>query len=73
MLMVSRIARTADGINYGGMRNNNQVLRWEKSDDQIFCVVFLSVTPPVILFRFLKRSRNSNFEPDSGFIRYQSD
>lgn len=35
MLLVSRISRTADGILYGGMRSNNQVLRWEKRDKNI--------------------------------------
>ncbi len=63
MLMVSRIARTADGINYGGMRNNNQVLRWEKRDKKILLrrVSFsntASDTLPVY-----EAVVNSNFEP----------
>jgi hypothetical protein len=63
MLMVSRIAKTADGIAYGGMKNNTQVLRWEKRDDKILMrrVSFsntASDTLPVY-----QAVRNSNFEP----------
>ncbi|TVR28838.1 MAG: DUF5117 domain-containing protein [Balneolaceae bacterium] len=63
MLMVSRIARTADGIAYGGMRNNNQVLRWERRENKILLrrVSFsntASDTLPVY-----QAVRNSNFEP----------
>ncbi len=35
ILTVSRIARTAEGIQYGGMKNNTQVLRWEKHDKKV--------------------------------------
>jgi hypothetical protein len=63
MLMVSRIARTADGILYGGMRNNNQVLRWEKRDDKILLRrVSFSNTASDTLPVF-EAVRNSNFEP----------
>lgn len=63
MLMVSRIARTADGINYGGMRNNNQVLRWQKRDDKILLRrVSFSNTASDTLPVF-EAVRNSNFEP----------
>lgn len=63
MLMVSRIARTADGINYGGMRNNNQVLRWEKRDDQILLrrVSFSNTASDTL--PIFEAVRNSNFEP----------
>lgn len=30
MLMVTRIAKTASGIGFGGAKTNTQVLRWEK-------------------------------------------
>ncbi|MEX0945171.1 MAG: zinc-dependent metalloprotease [Balneolaceae bacterium] len=63
MLMVSRIARTADGILYGGMRNNNQVLRWEKRDKKILLRrVSFSNTASDSLPVF-EAVRNSNFEP----------
>lgn len=63
MLMVSRIARTADGILYGGMRNNNQVLRWEKRDKNILLrrVSFSNTASDTL--PIYEAVRNSNFEP----------
>ncbi len=63
MLMVSRIARTADGIAYGGMKNNTQVLRWEKRDDKILLrrVSFSNTASDSL--PVYEAVRNSNFEP----------
>jgi len=63
MLMVSRIARTADGILYGGMRHNNQVLRWERRDDNILLrrVSFSNTASDTL--PIYEAVRNSNFEP----------
>lgn len=63
MLMVSRIARTADGIAYGGMKNNTQVLRWEKKDDQMLLrrVSFNNTASDTL--PIFEAVRNSNFEP----------
>ncbi|MFP2997101.1 zinc-dependent metalloprotease [Spongiivirga sp. MCCC 1A20706] len=63
MLMVTRIAKTATGIGFGGGKQNTQVLRWEKRDKkvllrvvshQIFAADSLPVHEAVV---------NSNFEP----------
>lgn len=63
MLMVSRISRTADGILYGGMRNNTQVLRWQKRDKKMLLRrVSFSNTASDTLPVF-EAVRNSNFEP----------
>jgi len=35
MLMVTRIAKTASGIGFGGEKQNEQVLRWQKKDKKI--------------------------------------
>ena len=35
MLMVTRIAKTATGIGFGGGKQNTQVLRWQKKGDNI--------------------------------------
>ena len=35
MLMVTRIAKTAGGIGFGGAKANTQVLRWEKKKKHI--------------------------------------
>ena len=63
MLMVSRIARTADGIVYGGMKNNTQVLRWEKRDKKILLrrVSFSNTASDSL--PVYEAVRNSNFEP----------
>ena len=63
MLMVSRIARTANGIAYGGMKNNTQVLRWQKRDKKILLRrVSFSNTASDSLPVF-EAVENSNFEP----------
>ncbi|MDZ7806307.1 MAG: DUF5118 domain-containing protein [Gracilimonas sp.] len=35
MLLVTRVAKTADNVGYGGEKLNTQVIRWEKKDDKI--------------------------------------
>ena len=35
MLMVTRIAKTAAGIGFGGGKANTQVLRWERKDKKV--------------------------------------
>lgn len=63
MLMVTRIAKTANGIGFGGGKQNTQVLRWQQKDKkvllrvvshQIFAADSLPVHEAVV---------NSNFEP----------
>lgn len=39
MLMVVRIAKTADGIGYGGENTNNLMVRWEKNGDDVLLKV----------------------------------
>ena len=39
MLMVVRIAKTADGIGYGGENTTNMMVRWEKNQDDILLKV----------------------------------
>lgn len=63
MLMVTRIARTATNIGYGGENVSNQVLRWQKKDKKILLriVSYNNVAneeSPMAL-----SVRNSNFEP----------
>lgn len=63
MLMVTRIAKTADKIGYGGEQLNNDVLRWERMDKKILLRVVsynnvANDTLPVAI-----SVRNSNFEP----------
>lgn len=63
MLMVTRIAQTASGIGFGGGKTNEQVLRWEKRNNNVLLRVvshnvFAADSLPVY-----EAVVNSNFEP----------
>ena len=63
MLMVTRIAKTANGIGFGGGKQNTQVLRWEKKGKKILLRV---VSHKVVADKNLPVHEavvNSNFEP----------
>ncbi|CAL2076148.1 Zinc-dependent metalloprotease [Tenacibaculum sp. 190524A05c] len=63
MLMVTRIAKTASGIGFGGGKQNTQVLRWQKKHKKILLrVVSHSVVADSIL-PVHEAVVNSNFEP----------
>lgn len=62
-LLVSRIAKTADNIGYGGEKANTQVVRWEKMGDKVMLRVvsyenMASEDDPIY-----RAVRNSNLEP----------
>ncbi len=63
MLMVSRIARTAEGIGYGGERLGNQVLRWERRDDNVLLRRISYNNTANDTLPIYEAIRNSNFEP----------
>ncbi|SFU10682.1 protein of unknown function [Algoriphagus locisalis] len=63
MLMVTTIAKTADGIGYGGERTNTLMLRWEKYNNDIHLKVvsvnnYAADSLPIAL-----AVKNSNLEP----------
>jgi hypothetical protein len=63
MLLVTRVAKTADNIGYGGEKLNTQVVRWQKKDDKILLrhVSYENVaSEEEPIFEAVK---NSNFEP----------
>ena len=63
MLMVTRIAKTASGIGFGGGKTNTQVLRWEKKKKQILLrIVSHNVVADTIL-PVHEAVVNSNLEP----------
>ncbi len=63
MLMVTRIAKTATGIGFGGGKINTQVLRWEKKGKKVLLrVVSYSVVAADSL-PVHEAVLNSNFEP----------
>jgi hypothetical protein len=63
MLMVTRIAKTASGIGFGGGKANTQTLRWQRKNDNVLLRV---VSHSVVAADSLPVSiavENSNFEP----------
>lgn len=63
MLMVTRIAKTASGIGFGGGKQNTQVLRWQKNGKKILLrVVSYSIVAADSL-PIHEAVVNSNFEP----------
>ena len=63
MLMVTRIAKTAQNIGYGGESVRSQVLRWQRKDRKVLLRIvsynnFANDSLPIAL-----SVRNSNFEP----------
>ena len=63
MLMVTRIAKTAGGLGFGGAKANTQVLRWEKKKKHILLrIVSHNVVADTIL-PVHEAVENSNLEP----------
>ncbi|MDG5489937.1 zinc-dependent metalloprotease [Psychroserpens sp. SPM9] len=63
MLMVTRISKTASGLGFGGGKQNEQVLRWEKKGKKVIArVVSYNVTAADSL-PVNEAVKNSNFEP----------
>ncbi|WP_281753052.1 zinc-dependent metalloprotease [Neptunitalea chrysea] len=63
MLMVSRIAKTANGLGFGGGKANTQVLRWEKKDKQVLLRVVSYDVYANDSLPIHEAVVNSNFEP----------
>jgi hypothetical protein len=62
-LLVSRIAKTAENLGYGGEKLNTQIVRWQRRDDQILLrhVSYENVASDTM--PIYQAVRNSNFEP----------
>lgn len=63
MLMVVRIAKTADGIGYGGENTNNLMVRWEKNNDDILLKVVSVNNYAADSLPIAMAVKNSNLEP----------
>ena len=63
MLMVTRIAKTASGIGFGGGKTNTQVLRWQKNGDNILLRVVSHQVVADTILPVNEAVVNSNFEP----------
>lgn len=63
MLMVTRIAKTASGIGFGGGKQNEQVLRWEQKGDKVHLRVVSYNVVAADSLPVHEAVVNSNFEP----------
>ena len=63
MLMVTRIAKTADGIGFGGGKQDEKVLRWQKKDKQVLLRVVSYNNFAADSLPIHEAVVNSNFEP----------
>jgi len=63
MLMVSRIAKAADKLAYGGENIHNQVMRWDKLDDNLLLRVVSYNNVANDSLPIYQSVQNSNFEP----------
>ena len=63
MLMVTRIAKTATGIGFGGGKANTQVLRWQKQENQVLLRVVSYNIVAADSLPIHEAVVNSNFEP----------
>jgi len=63
MLLQSRIARTPNGVGYGGEQTDASVVRWERTGDRVLLrlVSYQNVAPDTL--PIFEAVRNSNFEP----------
>ncbi len=63
MLMVTRISKTANGIGFGGGKQNTQVLRWQKNGKKIVLRVVSHQIVAADSLPVHEAVVNSNFEP----------
>ncbi|WP_299247019.1 zinc-dependent metalloprotease [uncultured Aquimarina sp.] len=63
MLMVTRIAKTATGIGFGGGKQNTQVLRWQRKNKQVLLRVVSHQIYAADSLPIHEAVENSNFEP----------
>lgn len=63
MLMVTRIAKTANGLGFGGGKQNTSVLRWEVKDKNVLLRVVSHEIFAADSLPISEAVKNSNFEP----------
>ena len=63
MLMVTRIAKTANGLGFGGGKQNTQVVRWVKKRNQIILRIVSYGNVAADSLPIHEAVNNSNFEP----------
>lgn len=63
MLLVTRIAKTANNLGYGGEKLNTQVVRWEKKNKKVLLRLVSYDNVANDSLPVFQSVRNSNFEP----------
>ncbi len=63
MLMVTRIAKTANGLGFGGGKQNTSVLRWDVKDKKVLLRVVSHQIFAADSLPISEAVKNSNFEP----------
>jgi hypothetical protein len=63
MLMVTRIAKTTNGLGFGGGKQNTQVVRWVKKRKQVFLRIVSYQNVAADSLPIYEAVVNSNFEP----------
>ncbi|MBT8401368.1 MAG: zinc-dependent metalloprotease, partial [Rhodothermia bacterium] len=63
MLLVSRVARTANRVGYGGQKANTKVVRWQRQGDRILLRIVSYENVASEEKPIYEAVRNANFEP----------
>jgi hypothetical protein len=63
MLLVSRRARTAANIGYGGEKNNTETVRWQRHDNRVLLRIVSYTNVADDSLPIFEAVRNANFEP----------
>ena len=63
MLLVSRIAKTATGLGYGGEKSNTQVVRWQRHGNKLLLRIVTYVNVANENFPIFQAVKNANLEP----------
>ena len=63
MLLLTRIAKTPDGVGYGGSKTNTSTVRWERNKERIFLRLMGYQNFADDTTAISQAVRNSNFEP----------
>ncbi len=63
MLMVTTIAKTAEGIGYGGERTNTLLVRWDKNNDDVLLKVVSYSNTAADSLPIFTAVKSSNLEP----------
>jgi hypothetical protein len=63
LLLVSRRARTASNIGYGGEKNNTESVRWQRHDNRVLLRIVSHTDVAADSLPIYEAVRNANFEP----------